>query len=185
MKEALFVVTVVAEILLGASLLLTLIIPSFRVWPPPGRSSWQYRYTWALTIISLVGILVLGILDWDTFLLSNPVRFVVGSVLILSGAAFALWGVSALSWHSSLGLGGRLTSTGPYRYSRNPQYVGDIALLAGYAVLCNSLLTTIAVALGIVWFILAPFAEEPWLRGRFGPAYERYASSVPRFLWRN
>ena len=183
MKEALFVVTVVAEILLGASLILTLVIPSFRIWPPPGRSSWQYRYTWALTIISLVGILLLGILDWDTFLLSNPVRFVIGGVLVMGGAAFALWGVRALSWRASLGLGGRLTSTGPYRYSRNPQYVGDIALLAGYAVLCNSLLTTIAAALGIAWFVLAPFTEEPWLRQRFGSEYERYASSVPRFLF--
>ena len=29
---------------------------------------------------------------------------------------------------------------------------------------------------------LSPFAEEPWLRERFGEAYRDYAARVPRFL---
>jgi protein-S-isoprenylcysteine O-methyltransferase Ste14 len=32
------------------------------------------------------------------------------------------------------------------------------------------------------WFIMAPFAEEPWLRGHLGPTYDEYARQVPRFL---
>ena len=72
--------------------------------------------------------------------------------------------------------------SGPYRVSRNPQYVGDIALLLGWGVACNSLLTWLLCLLGVAWFALAPLAEEPWLRERYGPPYEAYRGRVSRFL---
>lgn len=81
-----------------------------------------------------------------------------------------------------LALEGPFVEEGPYRYSRNPQYVGDIALPAGYILLTNSLALLLTGLLAIGWFALAPFAEEPWLRARFGRAYEEYLEKVPRFL---
>jgi protein-S-isoprenylcysteine O-methyltransferase Ste14 len=87
-----------------------------------------------------------------------------------------------LSVQTTLGLGGSLVKTGLYRYSRNPQYVSDIVALAGYAILSNSWMTMITTFLGMVWFALAPFTEEPWLRERYGDEYEKYKSEVPRFL---
>ena len=71
---------------------------------------------------------------------------------------------------------------GPYRISRNPQYVADIAMLAGFAILANSTYAWITCLLGMVWFVLAPFTEEPWLRDQFGVEYELYMKRVPRFL---
>ncbi len=181
-KPALFAFTLACEILLGGSLILTLVHPGFRVWPPPGRDSWQYRSTWGLTILSVAGVLILGILDWDSFLLHHWIRFPLGGLLLASGLAFAFWGIRTLSLHASLGLGGRLTTGGPYRYSRNPQYVGDIVALAGYALLSNSWMAMISGLIGMVWFFVAPFTEEPWLRQKHGEAYDRYAAEVPRFL---
>ena len=78
-----------------------------------------------------------------------------------------------------------LVAEGPYRYTRNPQYVGDIVGLLGWGILCNSLLTWIVSLLGMAWFALAPFTEEPWLRARYGPAYEEFRRRVPRFLGRH
>ena len=75
-----------------------------------------------------------------------------------------------------------LVTSGVYRFTRNPQYLGDIALVAGYAILCNSQFVYITGLIGILWFLLAPFTEEPWLRREYGEAYERYASRVPRFI---
>jgi protein-S-isoprenylcysteine O-methyltransferase Ste14 len=46
--------------------------------------------------------------------------------------------VNALSLHATSGLAGELVTDGPYRYSRNPQYVAYIAIVLGYAVSCLS-----------------------------------------------
>src|SRR2546427_11159477 len=82
----------------------------------------------------------------------------------------------------SQGLGGPLLASGAYRYSRNPQYVGAISGLIGYSLICNSALALIAWILWSSWYLLAPVAEEPWLRERLGAAYTEYASQVRRFL---
>lgn len=182
MKDIIFGLTILGEVLLGGSLVLTLTIPHFRVWPPPNRNSWQFRYTWALTITSFLGILVLGVLDWNSFLIKHWLRFALGAVLMVSGSGFALWGVRTLSVHSTLGLEGQLVRGGPYKYSRNPQYVGDVVLLIGYALFTNSWMALVTGLAGAVWFLIAPFAEEPWLREQYGGEYERYVEQVPRFI---
>ena len=75
-----------------------------------------------------------------------------------------------------------LVRRGPYRYSRNPQYVGAPPAYFGWAIACNSQLVLIVAALGSVALLLQPFVEEPWLRKRFGAQYDAYAREVPRFL---
>ncbi len=181
MKHATFWLTLLTFVLMGGSLVVTIARPRWRVWPPPGRASWQYWYTWILTCLGTLGIVILGILDWNTFRLPAWPR-VVGGLLALAGAVFALWGVRELGIRATQGLGGELATTGPYRYSRNPQYVGDIALLLGFGLLCNSAVTLAAAAFGSVWFALAPFAEEPWLKERLGSPYREYTRRVPRFV---
>lgn len=173
---------VASEALLLASLVLSIASPARRVWPPPGRQSWQYRFTWGLTSIALSGALLLGVLDWNSFILPASVRFPLGIFLITGGLSFAIWGLRTLGTHASLGLGGEFVLAGPYRWSRNPEYAGDITALIGYAVLCNSLVVLVAAVLGASWFALAPFAEEPWLRQRFGERYDEYVLRVPRFI---
>ncbi len=182
MTAFVFAVALTAELVLGAALLWSLARPAARIWPPPGRDSWQYRLVWALIDVATAGILVVGALDWNTFVLHHWVRIPLGAVLALGGGAFALWGIRHLTWHASLGLDAEFVRSGPYRWTRNPQYVGDIVMLLGWALLFNSLPAWILCALGIAWFALAPFAEEPWLREHYGEPYERYRREVPRFL---
>jgi protein-S-isoprenylcysteine O-methyltransferase Ste14 len=77
-----------------------------------------------------------------------------------------------------------LVLTGFYRYTRNPQYVGVLATLAGEALIYGSrrVLGYAAMVGGAfhVWILLY---EEPRLRRRFGQQYERYARETPRWLW--
>jgi protein-S-isoprenylcysteine O-methyltransferase Ste14 len=179
-----FAATLIATLLLGALLVVSWIDPSRRIWPPPGRDSWQYRVVWALTDLAAVGIVAVGILDWNTFGLDHRLRLPVGGGLALAGLALALWGVRTLGIQRTLGLSEAFVHAGPYRFTRNPQYVGDMILLLGWAILCNSLLTWIVSALGAAWFGLAPIVEEPWLREQYGAPYEAYRRRVPRYLGR-
>src|SRR6516165_10810212 len=101
-----------------------------RIWPPPSRHSWQFYFTWVGSWITLSGAFLLAVLDKNTLGLSATLRLGVGVPLLLVGAALIAWGSRTLSLHTSLGLGGQLIRSGPYRWSRNPQYVGLCAYLA-------------------------------------------------------
>ena len=182
MEAAILYATIGAQLLLGGSLVLTLLVPRIRVWPPPKRRSWQYVYTWGLTLISFGGVLALGFLGWNSFVLEHCLRVPIGFGLIVSSIVLVVWAVRTLGLYASQGLGGTLVDNGPYGFTRNPQYVADIAMLAGFAVLANSTYAWITCLLGMAWFVLAPFTEEPWLRDQFGIEYDLYMKRVPRFL---
>jgi len=134
-----------------------------------------------MSFTGLLGLVVLGIIDWNSFALHHWARVLVGGLLMACGF-FALWGYLTLGAHASRGLGGDLVTTGPYRYSRNPQYVGTTPAVLGYAIICDSILALITALLVSGWFVLVPFAEESWCREHLGTAYEEYAAKVPRFI---
>lgn len=184
MLASVLAATLVAELVLGALLIVSWMSPSRRVWPPPGRDSWEFRVVWGLTLISTVGIFLTGVLDWNSGPLGHWLRLPAGALFMLGGLLYARWGMTTLGMHATLGLEGTLVEGGPYRWSRNPQYVGDITALLGWGILCNSLPTWIVSFLGAGWFALAPFTEEPWLRLQYGQAYDAYRQRLPRYLGR-
>lgn len=185
MKETVFLAVALSLLVCDLLLLVSIARPELRFWPPPERPGWRRsvtRITGPLGPLSVVGVLALGALDWGSFLWPHWSRFAVGGVLFALGGGFALWGFFGLGVEASQGLGGPLRADGPYRYSRNPQYVGTVGGLLGYALICNSALTLTAWALWSSWYLLAPFAEEPWLREHLGVPYEEYAARVRRYL---
>jgi len=132
--------------------------------------------------MSVVGFLLLGFLDRGSLAWESDLRLVAGAALFVPGAAAAVWGAVGLGFKASTGVAGELMANGAYRFSRNPQYVGSIGAMGGYALLCNSWLALAVWAFWSLWFVLAPFAEEPWLREKLGPAYDAYAQQVRRYL---
>lgn len=134
-----------------------------------------------MSFTGLLGVVVLGIIDWNSFAFHHWARFLVGGLLMACGF-FALWGYLTLGVNASQGLGGDLVTTGAYQYSRNPQYVGTIPAVLGYAIICSSTLALTTAPLVVGWLVLVPFAEESWCREHLGAAYEEYARKVPRFL---
>ena len=76
-----------------------------------------------------------------------------------------------------------LVTSGPYRYVRNPMYVGILSILLGEAAFFGSLLLLAwAVVIALSFYLVVALYEEPGLRNRFGGEYERYASEVPQWL---
>ena len=99
-----------------------------------------------------------------------------------AGAAVFLWALRTLTINTSLGLKGKLVTAGPYRYSRNPQYVGVILFFSGTILLYNSFYAFVTGIIGIIWFVLTPFIEESWLKEQFKEEYDEYRKKVPRFI---
>jgi protein-S-isoprenylcysteine O-methyltransferase Ste14 len=76
-----------------------------------------------------------------------------------------------------------LVATGPYRYTRNPQYVGVITTVAGLGLRWRSPAVLVYAGwLGIAFDAWVRGYEEPRLRHRFGDAYAAYTRTVPRWV---
>jgi protein-S-isoprenylcysteine O-methyltransferase Ste14 len=72
---------------------------------------------------------------------------------------------------------------GPYRLVRNPGYVAVLALLIGQAlVLGRTSLLVYAAAVAVGFHLFVVLYEEPTLRRSFGPEFETYSRTVPRWI---
>jgi protein-S-isoprenylcysteine O-methyltransferase Ste14 len=77
----------------------------------------------------------------------------------------------------------RVVADGPYRWVRNPMYVGGFTVLAAFALLLRSpAMLTLAGAWWLGFHALVVGHEEPVLRRRFGVAYDEYRRRVPRWI---
>ena len=186
MTERIFRGTLSVAVLIDLLAIFALWRPEWQLWPPPGKDSWQYRLVWTLYSLLLPGVLGLALLDRETLPLDKWIghagHLSIGTGLVVIGTSFALWGIYTLSFRASLGLEGELVTRGPYRFTRNPQYVGDILIAAGLPILSGSVLTAIVAPVVALGFVLVPFAEKPWLASHYGEAYRRYKERHPRFL---
>ncbi|MEX3017969.1 isoprenylcysteine carboxylmethyltransferase family protein [Gymnodinialimonas hymeniacidonis] len=132
---------------------------------------------------TLFGILiVLGVIEWGSLPIPSWLRFGVGIPLIVAGNVIVWSEVAQFGIAQTGGAKGTLRTSGMYRYSRNPQYAADIAMIIGWIVLCASSGAALVGFAGIAVLITAPFAEEPWLEEQYGSPFENYRAKVRRFL---
>jgi protein-S-isoprenylcysteine O-methyltransferase Ste14 len=100
------------------------------------------------------------------------------SVLSLAiGAAIAVAGESIRLWAAGhLEKSKEVTSSGPYRYTRHPLYLGSSLIGVGMAAASNSaLVAAIVIAYLALTLTAAMRSEEAHLRDKFGDAYDAYA----------
>ena len=179
---AVFMVDTVVVFVLLTGIVWSVVRPDRRIWPPPGRRSWQYGLTWICWFAAIGLGAALLLLDWNSWVFASGLRSLVGIPLALLGGLLALWGIVTIGWKNTSGVSDGLDASGPYRFTRNPQYVGDTVLLLGLGIVANSELVWITNALLALWFIIAPLSEEVWLSEEYGEEYEQYRRNTPRFL---
>jgi protein-S-isoprenylcysteine O-methyltransferase Ste14 len=145
-------------------------------------------------VLIIVGIWFVGFpalliaLDVEPFPLRLGAFRALGAVPLAIGA----WLFLRVTWtFAAVGRGtplifdapARFVAVGPHRFVRNPMYVADVLILLGEALLLES--SAILVYAGVFWLalhVLVVTLEEPRLKRRFGPSYERYCQRVPRWV---
>ena len=139
---------------------------------------------WALAVIAAFA------LDWLMPLpfvpAAVPAGWLGGAACVAALALFA-WAIATIMRAGSNVPTNRPTisivDTGPYRFTRNPIYLGMMLALVGLAIAFDSLwplVTLVPFALVIRYGVVA--REEAYLRRRFGDRYVDYCARVRRWL---
>jgi protein-S-isoprenylcysteine O-methyltransferase Ste14 len=130
--------------------------------------------------------------NWLAGLLATKVNpssyrlvFALGALLLVLAACIRTWGTSYLQAevmrdrhvHTE-----RLLADGPYRYVRNPLYLGNILMALGLGLMASRvgfLILSVALTVFVLRLILR---EESELQRDQGESYRRYCAAVPRLL---
>jgi len=153
---------------------------------------WEYRKRGKLTVLGLT--LLCAMLFVPNLVLEYATTYEMPSTLLdyigvlIGGLGIALCLISVSIFHSVPKVlcidAGKLTTAGPYRWSRNPQYVGWFWFLLGFALndwslWCLAALFAIAISLHLLVLV-----EEEHLLRTFGEQYVEYCRKVPRYVGR-
>ena len=117
----------------------------------------------------------------------EPPYTYIGLLLILAGAGLGFWAASLFKEREvSFKLHGKnssLVTDGPFGFSRNPIYLGMLAILLGTAIFFGSLITFLYPVLFFVvsHFIMIPM-EEKKMEETFGDVYLEYKREVRRWI---
>ena len=136
-------------------------------------------------ILSLVAQIPFILWSWPL----KPARVpaLVGAAMLIAGVVLNVWaerlfrkgGVGVCPFSSVP----NLVSAGPYRFTRNPMYLGLVLVSASGPLISGSywnLLPAVVLAVWLHFRFVLP--EEEFLRNRLGLGYLEYASRNPRWL---
>jgi protein-S-isoprenylcysteine O-methyltransferase Ste14 len=143
--------------------------------------------------IAWAGAILIAIaLDWWLVSLpflrtTYPAGALVGAVVFVLALALGFWAIATMTRAGSNVPTNRPSTTiveaGPYRFTRNPIYLGMMVAMIGLAVSFDTLWLLIALvpfALVIRYGVVA--REEAYLERKFGEVYRGYRSRVRRWL---
>ena len=151
-----------------------------------GKVPWIVRIP---TPVWLLGLIIVALLVDLAFELPAVVAHgPAGAALIIAGVVLSVWAaltfrrqraeiVPSAETHSTL------VASGPFRFSRNPMYLGALAVGVGVALLAGAWpMWLVPAALFLLQnFVIIPF-EERSMERTFGDAYRDYRSRVRRWI---
>jgi protein-S-isoprenylcysteine O-methyltransferase Ste14 len=114
---------------------------------------------------------------------TRPAEVAIGFLIAALGEAIRFWAAGHLLKTKEL------ITSGPYRYTRNPLYLGRLLILTGLCVMCrlpyyaNWILLAVGYAVFFLYYMPRKERVEPArLRAVHGEAYDRYFKAVPALL---
>jgi len=139
-----------------------------------------WLWTWlAISVRPFDGRLSLSLPGW----LRLPGILLASAGAILTGTCIATFLTRGRGTPAPFDPPREFVASGPYRYVRNPMYVGAAAVLLGSALAISSpAVVVLAFAFLVITHLFVVIYEEPALEKRFGDSYRQYRSSVHRWL---
>lgn len=135
----------------------------------------------------LVGGFLFWLFPWRINWFTPTWRIALGAGLALAGFSFMMWGHGIFrdrDVNVPTNLPAReLVMQGAYRFSRNPMYVGFLAILLGIGLAVGSwwmLLNSLPMALYLAFYVVP--REEAYLTRAFGDDFLNYRLEVRRWL---
>jgi len=107
-----------------------------------------------------------------------------GALLVFLSAALRTWGAAYLRTevvHDTAQHSEALVADGPFRYTRNPLYLGNLPMAAGIGVLASVSGFIFSLLANWIFVYRLIFREEKALRQTQGESYRAYCEAVPRF----
>jgi protein-S-isoprenylcysteine O-methyltransferase Ste14 len=111
--------------------------------------------------------------------------FAFGSVLVVLAALIRTWGTAYLSSdvvHDSKLHAEGLVADGPYRYVRNPLYLGSLLMAVGFSTLASRFGFLVLIVASTLFYYRLIRREESALLQTQGKSYSEFLRAVPRLV---
>jgi protein-S-isoprenylcysteine O-methyltransferase Ste14 len=112
---------------------------------------------------------------------------VVALLCAIKGTIFRVWGTAFLGTavvHDQSMHGKEVVAAGPYRYTRNPLYMGTFIFSLAVSILMPPTGAIFFIVAQAIFYFRLILGEEAYLAAQQGEAYLAYRQKVPRF-WRS
>lgn len=148
------------------------------------------RFPWPPVLYG-AAILAAFVLDRVTDLpapdINGTISWAIGAVTIIIAVSLDIWAVKTLVDSNTTILPYRcathLVTRGPFRFTRNPIYLGYTLLTAGLGFLTgNSWFFVMAILTALITTFIAIRHEERHLLARFGIEFESYCKHTRRWI---
>jgi len=123
--------------------------------------------------------------DWISFSTATIVVLLIGIVCALMGALLRTWGTAYLSpsiVQDGAMHGEGVIAAGPYRYLRNPLYLGNFIHTFALALLMPPSGAVFCILAISIFQLRLIAAEESFLSAKLGEPYTAYCAKVPRLV---
>jgi protein-S-isoprenylcysteine O-methyltransferase Ste14 len=118
---------------------------------------------------------------------ASPWQTALGVIALAAGVWLFFWGLATF-YRARTGImlqqaASHVVRSGPYRFTRNPMYVGFTVGYVGLALLFNAAWPVVLLPVVLVVLTLTVIQrEERYMASAFGPEYLDYCQQVPRWL---
>jgi len=119
------------------------------------------------------------------FTYATAIVIVAGALAAALGAIFRVWGAAYLGYntvHHGEMQAGNVMAAGPYRYVRNPLYIGGWCMMASISLLMPPTGALFTMVLITVFYFRLILGEEAFLSAQLGEPYRAYLGTVPRLF---
>jgi protein-S-isoprenylcysteine O-methyltransferase Ste14 len=162
-------------------MMIQIVIVAVAIWAP-----WVTPWNMKLRMATLEWLaLEIGRTGIVSFSVAVPIAIILGALFGALAAWLRVWGAAYLGYdvvHHEQMQAGTVMAAGPYRYMRNPLYLGGWFMMAAISLLITPSGALFMLVLTAMFYLRLIFGEEAFLAGKLSEPYRQYLRAVPRFV---